>query len=95
VQRRLVALHLGDGALGEDLAFVHDRDLVREATHEVHVVLDDEDRRAVLRDGRDELAGVETLLLRHPRYRLVEQQQPRPLDEHHRDLEPLLLAVRQ
>ena len=44
---------------------------------------------------RDELAGVQALLLGHAGDRLVEQQQPRALDEHHRDLEPLLLAVRQ
>src|SRR5205823_13892042 len=32
---------------------------------------------------------------RHPRRRLVEQEEPRLLDEQHRDLEPLLLAVRE
>ena len=42
-----------------------------------------------------QLAGRGALVLAHPGDRLVEQQQPRVLHEQHRDLQPLLLAVRQ
>ncbi len=63
---------------GEQLAVVHDRDAVGEAEHDVHVVLDDEDRPAAdrCRDS-DHLVELGHVADDNARHRLVEQHDGR------------------
>ena len=89
-----VGLHLGHRAVREHLALVQHRHARGEAAHEVHVVLDHQ-HNALRRDALQELAGRGALVLAHAGDGFVEQQHPRVLHEQHRDLQPLLLAVRQ
>src|SRR5205823_8106175 len=65
-----------------------------EPANELHVVLD-HDHAQVLRKGGEELGGARGLLAAHARGWLVEEYYARLRREHHPDLEPLLLAVRQ
>ena len=80
------------GALGQDLALVQHRDLVRDVLDENHVVLDHQ-HRAVLDDPVEQLGGLDAFADAHAGDRLVEHQQVGVLDQQHADLEPLLLAV--
>ncbi len=80
------------GAFGEHLALVHHRHAMRDALHELHVVLDHDDG-AVLADLAEQLAGLAALGNAHAGDGLVEHQQLGLLHEQHPDLEPLLLAV--
>ena len=89
-----VRLDLGHRALAEHPAGVQHCDDAREPAHEVHVVLDHDDR-AVPADRLQQVAGLVALLVAHAGDRLVEQQQPRVLHQQHADLQPLLLAVRE
>ncbi len=65
----------------------------REAAHEVHVVLDDDDR-AIRGDPPEEFARGGSLVLAHAGDGLIEEQHLRVEHEEHRDLQPLLLTVR-
>lgn len=87
-----VLLHVVHLALGQYPFFVQHRDPAPEGAHELHVVLDHDDGVAA-GQGSEQRHGVLDLLMRHPRDRLVEEQEPRGLHEQHPDLEPLLLAV--
>src|SRR5229473_3111784 len=89
-----MVLHVLDRAFGQHRTLVQYRDLGREAAHEGHVVLDDDDR-AVLRQAADQLGGRLGLAVGHAGDRLVEQQELAVVDQQHADLEPLLLAVAQ
>ena len=74
---------------------VDHQDAVGELHHEVHVVLDDEQRQAVVAQRRQareqhvDLGGVE------PRGRLVDKEEPRLGRERARDFEHALLAIGQ
>src|SRR5882724_12889455 len=91
-----VAAHLRGRALGDDAALGEHQDAGAQGHHEFHVVLDDDEGRTV--------HGVDLpQALAQPREHggidaaggLVEQHQPRPGHERHRDIEQLLLAVAQ
>src|SRR5580704_1363100 len=87
-----IALDVPHGPLCKHSALVQHRHGRRDAAHEVHVVLHHDD--GVLScQRRENLFRTLDLLLRHPRHRFVDEQEPRPLDQEHPDLEPLLLAV--
>ena len=89
-----VALDLLHRPLAEDRALVEHGHLAGDLPDELHVVLDDQ-HRSVGRDRLEQLAGARRLLVGHAGHRLVHEQQLRILRDHHPDLEPLLLAVRQ
>src|SRR5439155_6811788 len=79
-------------ALQQHFALHQHRDAAREAEHQVHVVLDDQDRNfrgPLFQELQDPLG----LRRRHARRRLVEQQHPGPQPERDRDLHQALLAV--
>ena len=61
--------------------------------HEVHVMLDGQDRHAVGIELLDDLARGVGLLRRHAGGRLVEQQKLGLQADRHADLQPLLEAV--
>ncbi len=82
------------GPLADDATLVQDNDRVRQAAHEVDVVLDDQHRRRT-DGGSQDLLRPGALLAAHTRRRLVQEQEAGLLAERHRDLQPLLLAVRQ
>src|SRR5262245_26513170 len=88
----LVALHLVDRALAQHAALVEHRDGPRDASNELHVVLDHE-HRPILRDTLEQVARFLGFLVGHPRHWLVDQEELGILDHDHTDLEPLLLAV--
>ena len=81
-------------AFGQQGAVDQHRDALREAEHQVHVVLDQQHRH-VGGQGRDGGEDVAPLGLRHAGRRLVEQQHPRRAGEGRGDLEQPLLAVGQ
>src|SRR5712692_3907870 len=89
-----IALDLLHRPLAEDRPQVQDRHLASNLPDELHVVLDDEDR-PVGGDRLEQPAGPRSLLVGHARDRLVHEEQLGILRDHHPDLEPLLLAVRQ
>src|SRR3989449_10027578 len=84
-------------ALREHGALVQHRHAVappRDLPDELHVVLDEHYARARARhDALDERDRPLLLRSGHPGRGLVEQEERRIVDEEHRDLEPLLLAV--
>ena len=80
------------GALRHHAPFVQHRHAPGNRSHEIHVVLDDDDR-VVARERHQQLRRALGLLRRHSGHRLVDQQQLRLLHQQHPDLEPLLLAV--
>src|SRR3989441_2230802 len=88
-----IALDLLYRALAEHRPLMEHRDLAGDLPHEFHVVLDDEDR-PVGGDRLEQLPRPRGLLVGHAGDRLVHQQELRILRDHHTDLEPLLLAVR-
>src|SRR6185312_10944209 len=49
----LVASHFGDGSLEDHAACIEDRDLVGELEREAHILLDEEDRVALVLEARD------------------------------------------
>ena len=83
-------------ALGDDAALVDDEDAVAQRIGLVEVVGGEEQRGAVLGvQAADVLPEVGAALRIEPRGRLVEEQQPRHVDEPHRDVEPTPLATGQ
>src|SRR5262245_40878358 len=91
-----VGPHLGRRALGDLAAEVEHVHAVRDRHHEVHVVLDEEDREVVLlADPSDQAGELPDLLVVQAAGRLVEEQQPRLGDERPRELDPLLRPERQ
>ena len=81
-------------ALGDLLAVVERDDAIGDALHDVHVVLDEEDRQpALVAQAPDQLGDLVRLVGVHPRRRLVEQQQPRPRGQRAGDLEPAPVRV--
>src|SRR3990172_1309046 len=78
--------------LAEDGALMEHGDFAGDPADELHVMLDHE-HRAGRRDLHKQVTGSRGLLVRHPRDRLVDQQEFRVLSHDHPDLEPLLLAV--
>jgi hypothetical protein len=77
-------------------AEAHDGHVVGDVHHEVHVVLDDEDREVELvAEVADEHAEVSDLLVVQASGRLVEQEQARLRDERAGELHALLRAVRE
>src|SRR5690349_3052914 len=91
----LVALHVGGDAFGDLLAVIEHQNAIAHAHDEFHVVLDQQDRRAVLADALEELAQRRRLGRVHAGSRLVEREQPRLGRERARDLEAPLVAIRQ
>ncbi len=89
----LVRHDLLDGALGEHLTQMQHGDFLRDLPHEGHVVFDCEHGHALGIEPLYHLAGQIRLLRRHPRGRLVEQQEARLQADGHADFEPLLLSV--
>src|SRR2546426_11474548 len=89
-----VALPLLDRPLAEDGPLVEDRHLAGDLPDELHVVLDDE-HRPVGGDRLQQRARPRRFLVGHTRDRLVHEEQVGILRDHHPDLEPLLLAVRE
>ena len=69
-------------------------DRLGDRPHELHVVLDDDDR-VLAGERQQQLRRALGFLRRHAGDRLVDQQQLGLLHQQHADLEPLLLAVRQ
>ena len=81
-------------ALGDLLAVVEHRDVLGDAHHDLHVVLDQHDRHAALVAQLAHEGGQVGRLLRvHARRRLVEQQDLRVRGQRAGDLHPPLLAV--
>jgi hypothetical protein len=84
--------NLGRGTLYQHLSLHQNGDPAREAKHEIHVVLDDEDGDP----GRQPVEHLEDTLglrLRHARRGLVEQQYRRFQPQRDRDLHQALLAI--
>src|SRR5690349_5579875 len=90
----LVRPDLVGGSLDEHLALHQDGDALREAEHQVHVVLDDEDGD-VLGKLVEHLEYAMRLERGDPRRRLVEQQHAGLQAERDRDLDQALLSVGQ
>ena len=83
-----------DGAVEQDPAFVHDRDMIRQLKHPVDVVLDQQHwqiRRDALDNGTDPLA----LRRGKPRQRFVQQQHARCGGERHAHVEKALATIGQ
>src|SRR5206468_11264572 len=89
-----IALDLLHRPLAENRSLVQDCHLASDLPDERHVVLDDEDR-PIGGDRLEQRAGPRSLLVGHARDRFVHEEQLGILRDHHADLEPLLLAVRQ
>src|ERR1700687_511615 len=87
-------LDLIDGAFEEQCALVQHGDSPGNLAHEGHVVLDDQDG-LILCDRLQQLTCLLGLIVGHTGYGFVDQQQIGVLDDHHTDLKPLLLAVRE
>jgi hypothetical protein len=83
-------------ALGDLLAVVEHRHALRDAHHDLHVVLDQEDRQVLLvSQAPDQRREVPRLVRVHACRGLVEQEQPRSERERAGHLEPPLVAVGQ
>ena len=76
-------------AAGDDAALVEDMDLLGEADHRLHHVLDQEDGDAAIADRPHHAHDLRHLGRVEPRHHLVEQQQPRRGRERAGELEPL------
>src|SRR5919199_4436590 len=87
-------LDLFHRAAVEHATLVEHREHIADAADEVEVVLDNDHRAAVL-DRHQQLAGQATLLEAHAGRGLIEEEKPRRGGERHRDLQPLLLPVRE
>ena len=86
-------LELGGRALGDDLALVDDPDPVREDVGLLEVLRREEDGHAGLASHqRDLVPDVGPALWIEPRRRLVEEEDPRAVDEREREVEPPLHA---
>ena len=91
-----VGADLFGGADGDQPAEVEDDDLVAHAHHEVHVVLDDEDRHApVVGQPADDPGQLDALDRAQAGRRLVEQQHARMHRHRPGDRQQPPLAVRQ
>src|SRR5687768_3496636 len=90
-----VLLHLGRRAFGDLLAVVEHQHAVADVHHQPHVVLDQQQRDAVVADAPDQLAERNALRGVHARGRLVQGEELGLGGEGPRDLEPALVAVRQ
>src|ERR1700694_3549526 len=89
----LVAAHDLGSAFRDLLAVVEHDDPLRYSHDDLHVVLDHEDREALLAQPLHELHQLGLLLRRESGRRLVEQQQLRVRGQRPGDLEAALLAV--
>src|SRR3984893_11747113 len=87
-------LNLTDRAAVEHAALVEHRQAVADVANEIEIVLDDH-QRAFLLDRLQQFAGNPALFQAHASGRLVQQQQFGFGRQRHRDLEPLLLPMRQ
>src|SRR5215813_894209 len=88
----LVLADLLGRALDQHLALDEHGDALREAEHQVHIVLDDEDRD-VARQPVEHLEDAVGLERGNTSGRLVEEQHARPEAQRDRDLHQSLLAV--
>ena len=88
-------LHVRRRALGDLLAVVEHQHAVADAHHQLHVVLDQQDRDAVVADASISLPSATRLGGVHAGRRLVEREQLRLGGERARDLQPALVAVGQ
>ena len=91
-RRRRIILHFGGSAGGDHAPVVQHGDVIGDGHHHVHVVLDQDDRDAAVRQQADQRLEVLDLAMREAGRRLVEQQQPRLERERPRDLEAALVA---
>lgn len=83
-------------ALGDFLAIVKDHDPLGDVHHQLHVVLDEEDRQVKVLAHAAEKGGQFLCLPRvHAGRRLVEEKQPRPRGQGAGDLQPALGPVRE
>ena len=90
-----VALDLARRALGDLQPVVEDGDPLRDAHHDPHLVLDEQDGDAQLAaQAPDELGHLQRLGRVHARRRLVEEQQPGLAGQRPGHLEAPLVAVR-
>src|SRR5205807_5015402 len=89
-----VVANLVHAALRQDGAPVEHGDGGRELADEVHVVLDDDDGRPPV-DLAHEAGRPPRLGAGHPRRRLVQEDELRLRRQHHPDLDPLPVAVRE
>ena len=94
VTHQRVAQHRIDMAFGEDAALVQHRDGLRQLADKMHVVFDDDDRRARVHLD-DDVDGPLGLLRSQSGGRLVEQDQPRVSGQHGAELDELAPAVGQ
>src|SRR6266508_2031814 len=79
-------------ALGQLLSVLQHGDPIRDPHHEVHVMLDQQDRRATRADANDELVQLADLSRIQPRGRLVHREQQGGENEGSRDLHEPLMA---
>src|ERR1700722_4945264 len=77
---------------GDDPAVDEHGEAVGEREHRLHVVLDQQDRHAAL-ELAEHLHHPRRFLWPHAGHRLVEEQEPRPRDERHRNLKLAVLAM--
>src|SRR6185312_6684968 len=84
----------GRRAFGQDRALYQHGDAPRQAEHQIHVVLDDQ-QREVRRQVFDDVNDDAAFRRRHPGRRLVEQQHVRLEPERDRDLDETLTPIRQ
>ncbi len=83
-----------DRAFADDGALSEHRHDLGNLPDKVHIMLDHDDR-LLLRQGRQQAPGLLRFFIAHPGHRLIDQEQRGLLQNHHADLQPLLLAVRQ
>src|SRR5262245_3749030 len=89
-----VSLHLGGSPLGNPCPVVEHRDAIGDPHHDLHVVLDQEDRESELAaQEANELRESVRLPRVHPGRWLVQEQELRLGGEGPADLEPTLIAV--
>src|SRR5688572_30177861 len=99
---QIYALHLGIGthllgsSCAKDLPEVENADAIGDPEDDLHVVLGKEKGQLpLLGNSRDEVDRVAGFLSRHPRRRLVEEEEVRLGCETHSELELLLPPVRE
>ena len=90
-----VLLHLGGRAFGDLLAVVEHQHAIAHRHHELHVVLDQQDRRAVAPDRVEQALERRGFGGVHAGRGLVEREELRIGGERAGDLEPALVAVGQ
>ena len=88
-----IGLDLGRSAFGDLSPVVQDRDSVRDAHHEIHIVLDENDRHARVADPPDEVAHLDDFRGVEPRRRLIQKQEVRTCREGTGDLQEALVAI--